>query len=266
MPDTSRFIAVTREVSASLDRCEISCIDRAPIDVALARRQHLAYCAALEACGCEVVRLSADDAHADAVFVEDVAVVLDGIAIRTRPGAASRRGEVEAVAAAIAPFRRITAIEAPGTLDGGDVLRIGRTLYVGRSARSNADGTAQLAALVAPFGHDVVPVAIDGCLHLKSAVTCVADGAVLINRAWIDDAPFAAFRSIDVDAAEPHAANALRIGARVIYPASFPATAERLHAAGIDVVPVDVSELQKAEGATTCCSVVFDARRNSTPL
>jgi dimethylargininase len=259
MPETNRFIAITREVSASLDRCEISCIDREPIDVALARRQHEAYCAALDACGCRVVRLPAVDAHPDAVFVEDVAIALDTVAIRTRPGAVSRRGEVDTVAAAIAPHRRVAAIEAPGTLDGGDVLRIGRALFVGRSARSNADGIAQLSALVAPAGYDVVPVAIDGCLHLKSAVTSVADGTILIHRDWIDDAPFAAFRSIDVDAAEPHAANALRIGAHVIYPTSFPATGERLRAAGIEVVPVDVSELQKAEGAVTCCSIVFDA-------
>ncbi len=253
-------IAITRDVSRSLGACELSYVARAPIDVALAQAQHDAYRRALETCGCRVVALPALDARPDAVFVEDAALVFDDIAILTRPGAASRRGEVASIAKALAPFRRCVAIDAPATLDGGDVLCIGRTVFVGISARTNDAGRAQLAALVdanASDGYVVMPVPIRGCLHLKSAVTCVADDTVLINPDWVDRDRFAALRAIEIDPAEPHAANALRIGSRVVYPAAFPRTLRRLQDAGIDVVGVDVSELQKAEGATTCCSLVF---------
>ncbi|HKE48399.1 MAG TPA: dimethylargininase, partial [Rhodanobacteraceae bacterium] len=184
----------------------------------------------------------------------------DEIAIRTRPGAESRRGEVESVAAALLPFRPIRAIEAPATIDGGDVLRIGRTIYVGQAARTNAEAVRQLDALVNVYGYAVQGVPTRECLHLKSAVTAVADGVVLINPDWVDADVFAAFRRIEIDPDEPHAANALRIGDRIIYPDNFPRTRRRLEEAGIDVATVGVSELQKAEGAVTCCSIVFGDR------
>ena len=253
------MIAITREVSASLARCELSFVERVPIDLGLARVQHRAYCDALAALGCEVVALPADEAHPDAVFVEDVAVVIDEVAVMTRPGAPSRRGEGDAVAMALAPYRTLRAIEAPGTLDGGDVLRIGRRVFVGESARSNADGIAQLRAILAPHGCSVEGVPTRGCLHLKSAVTALDDDTVLLQPAWVDRAPFAGYRIVEVDPAEEHAANALRVGARVISPACFPRTHARMRAAGFEVVPVDVSELQKAEGAVTCCSLVLRA-------
>ena len=151
------------------------------------------------------------------------------------------------------------AIEAPGTLDGGDVLRVARTLYVGESGRSNAEGRAQLQAAVAEFGYRVQAVPIRGCLHLKSAVTAVRDDTLLVQPAWVDVASFPGFTVIEVDPQEEHAANILRIGDVAVMPACFPRTAQRLREAGIEVVTVDVSELQKAEGATTCCSLVFEA-------
>ncbi len=250
-------IAIVRELSASMSNCELSFVTREAIDLPLARRQHLAYQQALAQAGCRVIVLPPEDAMPDAVFVEDVALVLDEVAIMTRPGAESRRGEGRAVAEALASHRRLLAIDAPGTLDGGDVMRVGRTLYVGQSARSNAAAVAQLRTQVAAFGHAVESVPMRGCLHLKSAVTMVADGILLINRDWVDPAAFAGFRLIDVDADEPHAANALRIGDTLIYPSCFPRTQARLQAAGIKVHALDVSELQKAEGAVTCCSLVF---------
>jgi dimethylargininase len=252
-------IALTRDVDPSLADCELSFVDRTPIDVARAQRQHAAYCAALAGLGCEVVVLPPAPGHPDSVFVEDTALVVDELAIATRPGAASRRGEVDATAAALERWRQVRRIEAPGTIDGGDVLRIGRTLYVGRSARTNIDAMAQLQTLLAPHGYKVEPVAIQGCLHLKSAVTCVADGTLLMQPAWIDRAAFPGFDIIEVDAGEEHAANALRIGEAIVYPDCFPETRGRLERAGVRVVAVDVSELQKAEGAVTCCSVVFGA-------
>jgi dimethylargininase len=166
---------------------------------------------------------------------------------------------VESVARALAGYRPLLRIAAPGTLDGGDVLRVGRDIFVGQSARSNADGIAQLRALLAGHGYHVHGVPTRGCLHLKSAVTQVADDALLVQPAWVDPAIFAGLRLIEVDPAEEHAANALRIGAGVVYPDCFPRTQRRLEAARIAVTTVDVSELQKAEGAVTCCSLVFDA-------
>ena len=251
------WIAITRDVSPSLGACELSYVPRHPIDIDQAMAQHAAYRAALAALGCRVVALPAQPDLPDAVFVEDVALVLDEVAILTRPGAESRRAEGASVAEVLAGYRPLRAIEAPGTLDGGDVLRVGRTLYVGQSARSNAAAIAQLRELLSPHGYEVMGVPIHGCLHLKSAVTQVADDTLLVQPAWVDPAAFAAFRLIAVDPGEEHAANGLRVGAGVIHPACFPRTRQRLEAAGIDVCAVDLSELQKAEGATTCCSLLF---------
>jgi dimethylargininase len=252
-------IAITRAVSARLADCELSFVDRTPIDVPLAQAQHLAYVQALRSHGCEVIELPAQDAFPDSVFVEDVALVLDEVAVMTRPGAATRRGEGATVAPVLARYRKLLAIDAPGTIDGGDVLRVGRDIYVGQSARSNAEGIAQLRQLLAPYGYAVHGVATRDCLHLKSAVTAVADDTLLINPVWVDTAPFARYRLIEIDPGEEHAANTLRVGPGVIHPDCFPRTRRRLHDAGIAVTTVDVSELQKAEGAVTCCSLVFAA-------
>ncbi|RZA17339.1 MAG: dimethylargininase [Lysobacteraceae bacterium] len=252
------WTAITRDVSPALARCELSFVERASIDVERARLQHAAHCDALESLGCEVIRLPAEAAFPDSVFVEDVALAFDEIAIATRPGAESRRAEGAAVLEVLGSFRRLLRIEAPGTLDGGDVLRIGKRVFVGISARSNAAGSEQLRELLAPFGYGVEGVATLDCLHLKSAVTQVAGDTVLINPAWlVDAAAFADYRCIEVDPAEQHAANAVRIGDALVYPDCFPRTLQRLRDAGIAATTVDVSELQKAEGAVTCCSVLF---------
>jgi dimethylargininase len=251
------LIAITRAVSPSLAECELSFVDRAPIDLARANEQHQAYRQALARLGCEVRELPVEPSFPDAVFVEDVAVVVDEVAVMTRPGAESRRGEGPAVALALSAYRELRAIETPGTLDGGDVLRIGKRVYVGESARCNADGIAQLRAILGEYGYAVHGVAIRGCLHLKSAVTALADDTVLLQPAWVDRAAFSDYRVVDVDPAEGHAANVLRIGNVVLSPACFPRTHARIRAAGVEVVAVDVSELQKAEGAVTCCSLVF---------
>ncbi|QRP62544.1 dimethylargininase [Rhodanobacter sp. FDAARGOS 1247] len=253
------WIAMTREVSPALGDCELSFVERAAIDVAQASAQHHAYQRALETLGCRVIALPAEVDLPDSVFVEDTAIVLDEVAVLTRPGAASRRDEVASIAAALAEWRPLLAIEAPGTIDGGDVLRLGRTLHVGESARSNAAGIAQLRELLAGHGYAVEAVPTHGCLHLKSAVTQLDDHTVLLQPAWVDRARFAGFRVIEVDPAEPHAANVVRIGDALLMPASFPRTRQRLLDAGFAVTAVDVSELQKAEGAVTCCSLIFRA-------
>lgn len=249
--------AIVREISASIGNCEISFVSREPIDVELARQQHAAYQSLLTELGCQLIVLPAEDAMPDAVFVEDVALVLDEVAVMTRPGAPSRRTEGAAVAAALRQYRPLLAIEAPGTLDGGDIMRIGKRIFVGQSARSNAAAVEQLQTLLADQGYRVESVPMRDCLHLKSAVTAVADDTLLINPQWVSPDAFAGFRLIEVDPTEPHAANALRIGDVLVYPACFPRTKARLQAAGLEVRSVDVSELQKAEGAVTCCSLVF---------
>jgi dimethylargininase len=250
-------IALTRAVSPSLASCELSFVDRTPIDIERADRQHRDYCRALEALGCSVVALPPEPDRPDAVFVEDTALVFDELALMTRPGAASRREEGATVAPVLAEYRALHRMQPPGTLDGGDVLRIGRRVFVGQAARSNPEGLAQLQALLASFGYTVQGVPTRECLHLKSAVTAVADDTVLVQPEWVDADVFADYRIIPIDPDEPHAANTLRIGDSVIHPDCFPRTRARLEAAGVQVLTVDVSELQKAEGAVTCCSIVF---------
>lgn len=251
------MLALTRAVSRSLARCELTHLARTPIDLDLARAQHRAYEEALASLGVRVVSLPEEPDLPDSVFVEDTAVVAGGLAVVTRPGAGSRRPEVETVARALAPHRRLARMEAPATLDGGDVLRLGRALFVGRSGRTGEEGIAGLRALVAPEGYSVTGVSVNGCLHLKSAVTEVADGLVLVNPAWVDPAAFGV-PFIEVDPSEPAAANALRIGGAVIHTARHPRTRARLEQACVRVVPVDLSELEKAEGAVTCCSILLD--------
>jgi dimethylargininase len=258
------MLALTRAVSRSLDRCELTQLSRAPIDVGRARAQHRAYEEALSALGARVISLAEEPEMPDAVFVEDTAVVVDELAVITRPGAEARRAEVESVARALAEHRPLARIEAPATLDGGDVLRAGRALFVGRSGRTNEAGIAQLGALLGALGYTVSGVSVRGCLHLKSAVTEVADGLFLVNPEWIDAAELGAFgvgqpvpRVLEVDPSEPSAANALRLGGAVIHAAGHARTRERLERAGIRVVAVDVSELEKAEAAVTCCSLLL---------
>lgn len=224
------LIALTRAVPPSIVHCELSHLERRPIDVDRAVAQHDEYERALARLGCRVQRIAPEPDMPDSVFVEDTAVVLDHVAIITRPGAESRRGETRSMAEALQAYRELASIEDPGTVDGGDVLRLGDTLYVGLSARTNEEGIRQLRRF-AP----VVAVPVTKCLHLKSAVTDVADRRLLINSKWIDPAYFAGFELIEAEEA-----NALRIGNAVIYPGDIP-----------------MDELAKAEGALTCCSVIF---------
>ena len=261
-----RRLALTRPVSSELARAELTHLSREPIDVVRARAQHEAYERTLVALGCRLVRLPAMDNRPDAVFVEDTAVVVDELAVLTRPGAASRRSEVASTERALARHRPLARIEAPGTLDGGDVLRVGRDLFVGRSSRSDESGREQLRELLAPHGYRVTDVDLGDCLHLKTAITRVGERLLLVQPAWVDIRPFAAYELLEVAPDEPFAANALWLGDRdVVVPAAFPATARRLTERGLTVHPVDVSEIAKAEGGVTCCSILVDWRHASTP-
>jgi dimethylargininase len=251
-------IAITRPVPAALADCELTHLERVPIDVARAAAQHRAYENALAALGCTIRHLPAADELADSVFVEDVAIVLDEVAVITRPGAVSRRAERESVAPVLSEYRELVAIMAPGTLDGGDVVRLGRTLYVGLSTRTNDDGARQLARLVRRFGYDVRSVQTSACLHLKSAVTALAVDRVVCNPAWIDSRAFEGVELVTVAADEPHAANVLRIGDALLCAAAHERTVADLRERGYAVTTVDVSELAKAEAGVTCCSLLVE--------
>jgi dimethylargininase len=252
-------IAITRAVSRAIVDCELTHLARTPIDLTEARRQHAEYEAALESLGCDVRRLSEEPDLPDSVFVEDTAVVLPELAVITRPGAPARRPETATVASALAEWRPLARIEEPGTLDGGDVLVLNREIVVGRTLRTNAEGIAQLSALVAPTGYAVREVPVTGCLHLKTAVTRVAERVLLVNPAWIDyRTHFPGWMVVEVDPLEPFAANALWVRRCVIHSSSFPRTRERLARVGVRVLPVPADELGKAEGGVTCCSLLLD--------
>jgi dimethylargininase len=239
-----------------LANCELTHLARTPIDLDVARAQHAAYEQALQDAGCTVERLAAAPEMPDSVFIEDIAVVLDEVAIITRPGAESRRLETAAVAGALSRHRSIRTIASPGTVDGGDVLVVGRRVFIGRTTRTNDVAIEQMRTLLSPFGYTVCAVAVSGCLHLKSAVTALRDDLLLANRASLEMTPFDAFEIVDVDPSEPMAGNALRLDDWVVYPTAFPRTAERIAGRGFPMRTVDVSELAKAEGAVTCCCVI----------
>ncbi|MCJ7512895.1 MAG: hypothetical protein MUO23_07990, partial [Anaerolineales bacterium] len=211
----------------------------------------------LSALGCDVQRLEVQPDLPDSVFVEDIAVVLDEVALILRSGAPSRRAEAASVAEALGEYRELLHMQPPAMLDGGDVLRIDRQLYVGVSSRSNPDGIRQVESFVRPFGYQVFPVEVTGCLHLKSAVTQVGERSLLVNPDWLDRRIFKGMELIEVAPAEPYAANALLLADAIIYPASHHQTRERMEQRAIKVRTVDVSEIMKAEGAVTCCSLVF---------
>jgi dimethylargininase len=250
--------AVTRKVSLNLGSCQLEFLQRAEIDIAKAAAQHLDYEGCLEDLGARVLSLPALPEYPDCVFVEDPALVLDEIAIATRMGAASRRGETESVAAALEQFRPVRWLREPATLEGGDVVRLGKLLYVGLSRRTNAEGIRQLADLVEPLGYRVITVGVTGCLHLKSACCSVSDDTVLMNPVLFDASAVRNCRVLRVPPEEPFASDVLRIGTTVILPASFPRTGELLESHGFPVRAIDVSELMKAEAGVTCMSLVFD--------
>jgi dimethylargininase len=189
--------------------------------------------------------------------VEDAAIVLDEVAVLTLPGAASRRPEVESVARALAPYRRLLRVESPGTLDGGDVLVAGKRIFVGLTLRSNAAAVEQLRSLLDPFGYIVAGVPVTDCLHLKSGVSQVAEDTLLINPAWVDKSYFEGFKFIEVDPSEPFAANALMVEGALIYPSAYQQTRKHLETVGRPIIPVEADELSKAEGGVTCCSLIF---------
>lgn len=250
--------ALTRAVSPTLESCELTWLPREKIDIARAIEQHNAYERALAELGLRVISLPAEPDFPDATFVEDPLFVVDELAVVTRMGAPSRRGESDSLAAAIAPYRPVSRMHEPATLEGGDVMQIGRDIFVGRTTRTNEAGIDQLTDALQSFGYRIRPVEVHGCLHLKSACCSLGEGRILANPQWFDVAPLEEYIIINVAEDEPGAANVLRIGDTVLMAAGFPRTQQVLEREGFQIRAIDISELIKAEAAITCSSVIFE--------
>jgi len=254
---TAAKVAITRRISPRFNECEITHIDRTPINLDVARAQHEEYVTALKSLGCQVIELPEEPDLPDSVFVEDTAFILPEVAVITRPGANSRKPEITSMIKALSPFRTLVQVTEPASVDGGDVLVLGRNIYIGLSLRSNRAAIDQIQGLLDQYGYMVSGVEMHDCLHLKTALTKVDDQTILINPNWVDTSHFKPFDWIEVDATEPFAANCLPVNGQVIYPTSFPKTSQRLQAHGCTIFPVHVDEIAKAEGAVTCCSLIL---------
>jgi len=251
--------AITRKVSPALAKCELSFIERKPIDMEKARAQHRAYEELLSKLGAHVVSLPEEAELPDSMFVEDPAIVLDEVAVICPLGTEARRKEGPSIAAALEKFRKLAHVKLPGTLEGGDVLRAEKRVFVGITARSNPEGIRQLATILEHFRYELTAVPVTGCLHLKSAVTHLGGNTLLANRGRFDWGRMNGFEWVDVDPSEPHAGNALTIGDTIMFPASFPKTQARIETRGFKVMALDIAELQKAESGLTCSSLIFEA-------
>jgi len=250
--------ALVRQPASTLAEGIVTHISRSPVDVALAQAQHAAYTGALAASGWVVERAPAADDCPDSVFIEDTVVVCEDLAVLTRSGAPVRRAEVPGVAQAVGSLGlRTAAIQEPGVLDGGDVLQVGRTVYVGRGGRTNGEGIRQLRGLLAPLGRTVIAVPLVKVLHLKSAVTALPDGTFLLLPQLVPAALFPAVRPVD----EASGCHVVPLGGdRVLIAASAPRTAELLDDLGFAPVVADISEFEKLEGCVTCLSVLLPGR------
>lgn len=248
-------VAILREVPDAFVGCVTERPVSHPLDPHLARAQHRAYRLALEEGGFTTVVMPADEAHPDGSFVEDAAIVIGNRALATRPGHPSRRGEVGSVAAALEEFVPVERMQAPAHLDGGDVMVVGRTIYVGASDRTDAAGHASLADF-AGEGWRVVPVAVSGVLHLKSAVTALDGATLLMESGHVDPASFGGLRIIETSPLEHHASNVVKLPDGTILAAEgSPASIAAMIDAGFPVRTVDVSEFARADGGLTCLSI-----------
>jgi dimethylargininase len=256
-PQVRPVIALVRDVSPRLADCVLTHVPRTPIDPALAAAQHDVYCEVLGSLGARVERVAPLPASPDGVFIEDTALVLDELAVIARPGAPSRSSETSSVARALDAYRPLATISAGSHLEGGDVVVAGRSIYVGRSGRTNESGIDELRSIAAPLGYTVTAVDLSGCLHLKSACTFVPPGIVLANPDWVSPDVFGDLTVVMVAPGEPYAANTITLGGVTLVGAAFPRTAAMLERRGIATRAVDLSELAKAEGALTCSSLIF---------
>ena len=249
--------AITRRVSPCIRKCELTYLTRRPIDIRRAREQQEAYERLLSGLGLHVIPLPAEEELPDAVFIEDTAVVTDEVAVVNTMGCAARRREVDSISPLLEKYRPLRSINGAGVLEGGDVVQVGRTLFVGVSTRTNVNGIAQLREIVKPYDYEVRPVQVKGCLHLSTGCGFIGRNTILANPSWVDVAPFEGFEIINVSPSEPWGANARTLADHVLMSAASPETAARVRERGFRVLPVDISEFEKAEGGLTCLSLIF---------
>lgn len=249
--------AITRAVSRNITRCELTFRQRESLDYEKAVRQHASYCALLSRCGAEVLNLEAQDETPDCCFVADTAVVLQEVAIIASPGASSRRGEVRAVEEILSMHREVARLKSPATLDGGDIVVLGKRIFVGRSKRTNSQGIESLTRIACSFGYSVTPVTVMGSLHLTTACSALDEGTMLLNPRWIDATPFARYWVLNVPDDEPWAASIMRVGTTVCVEADAPRTLELVSRHCREVEVLDISEFRKAEGSLPCLSILF---------
>jgi dimethylargininase len=251
------MLALTHVPSPKMEQCQLTYVARAPIDHGRAVRQHEDYCGMLRECGVRVRTLDVNRDLPDCVFVEDAAIVLDELAVLASMGTASRQPEVAGIEPELRKYRAVHRIEAPATIEGGDVLRVGRTLLVGLSERTNREGVAALEAVVRRHGYVVTPVPVRQCLHLKTACTALDERRLLVNPAWLDVNSLRGFELVGVPAEEPWGANAALVGTSVCLAMAHWRTAELIGGLGFAVRTLDVSEFAKAEGGVTCMSILL---------
>jgi dimethylargininase len=251
--------ALTHKVSPSIAECQLTFVDRLPIDLQLAARQHDDYCAVLRKLGVIVTELSENESYPDACFVEDTAIVVEELAIICSMGVASRRGETKLIERKLSKYREIARISLPATIEGGDVMRVGKKVFVGQSSRTNPQGIEELARILEPSGYSVVPVKTKGSLHLKSACTAINDETLFVNRDWVEMDAFRGFKLLYTPADESWSANLLRVGDTVCLQAGFPRALELIERVAERVEVVDLSELRKAEAGLTCSSILFES-------
>lgn len=252
-------IALTHVPSKAMDRCALTFMDRTPIDLDMADRQHRGYCELLEQCGAVVRTLDCNRLMPDCVFVEDTAIVFDEIAVVASLAEPSRQREPDCIERELGQYREVARIRPPATIEGGDVLIMDRTVLVGVSNRTNAAGIEALSDIVRHYGYRVVPVPVHGCLHLKTACCALDATRLVVNPAWLNTQPLKGFGLTQVPADEPWGANFVVIGGRVCLPTRYARTADEIRRLGFETYGCELSEFAKAEGGATCLSVIFQA-------
>jgi dimethylargininase len=247
-------MAIVRIPSPTLaDGLTTSNLGRA--DYGLFVTQHLSYTAVLRSLNLKILKLPSLPDLPDAHFIEDVAVITPEVAVIARPGAVERRPEIEHIRDILSDLRPLAAIEEPGTLDGGDVMRIEQTVYVGLSQRTNEEGARQLAAILSPYGYETHAIPLAEGLHLKSHVNYIGRNTLLLTEAWASHPLFEDFEKIIVPAEEAYAANTLLVKNRLLSPMGFPETHALLREAGFEILEIDASEIQKMDGGLSCMSL-----------
>ena len=249
--------AIVRGIPNTFQDCVTISHNTPKINVELARQQHETYCTTLEQLGLKLIRIEADDALPDCCFTEDIAIVFNDLAIITSPGTPSRVAETVEMEKIVAPLKKIYHLSPPATLDGGDVLKIDKKIFIGNSLRTNEEAIKQVAAIINPKGYEVIGVKIWNTLHLKSVCTYLGNGCIILAEGYLDDKIFSQYDKIILPKEEAYCANCLVVNGKVLISKGFPKTKSLIEAKEFSVIEMEISETKKADGALTCSSIIF---------